>query len=415
MTLDPIALAVPFFFLLIGLELLVARARHRRVYRFTDSFADLGCGVTQRVVLLLFEAALLAGYAFVHAHARLWTFAPSSVWPWVIAIVGVDLAYYWWHRLSHEVNVLWAVHVVHHQSEDYNLAVALRQAVLSPVTVMPFYLPLAVLGVPLTVFFIVNALSTLYQFWIHTELVDRMGAAGERHQHALAPPGAPRGEPEYLDRNYAATFILWDQLFGTLRREEAPPVYGVSHPLRSFDPVWAQVQPLWGLVQAVRRAPSAGEAIRFLLASPAWHPEWLGPRTPVPRSGPRGAAEVRRAARPAAERLRRRAARADHRRGLRPPHLAPGALRPGAGDRRGLGPGLARRRAPRSSRAGAGRWGWRWPGWESSPARWRSSSSSRRSGPCSSPAAERERSAPRRRRIAAPSPRAFVASATASA
>ena len=151
MTLDPIALAVPFFFLLIGLELLFARSRRRRVYRFTDSFADLGCGVTQRVVLLLFEASLLAGYALLYEHARLWTFAPGSPWPWVIAIIGVDLGYYWWHRLSHEVNVLWAVHVVHHQSEDYNLAVALRQAVLSPITVMPFYLPLAVLGVPLTV------------------------------------------------------------------------------------------------------------------------------------------------------------------------------------------------------------------------------------------------------------------------
>jgi len=277
MKLDPIALAVPIFFLLIGLELLVARARGRRVYRFTDSFADLGCGVTQRVVLLLFEVALLAVYALLYEHGRLWTFAPDSAWPWVIAIVGVDLGYYWWHRLSHEVNVLWAVHVVHHQSEDYNLAVALRQAVLSPVTVMPFYLPLAVLGVPLLPFFIVNALSTLYQFWIHTELVDRMGVL----ERVINTPSLHRVHhgvnPEYLDKNYAATFICWDQLFGTLRREEAPVVYGVSHPLRSFDPVWAQVQPFWALWQAMRRAPSAREAIRFMLASPAWHPDWLGP------------------------------------------------------------------------------------------------------------------------------------------
>jgi len=277
MKLDPIALAVPFFFLLIGLELLVARVRGRRVYRFTDSFADLGCGVTQRVVLLLFEVALLAVYALLYEHGRVWTFAPDSPWPWVIAIVGVDLGYYWWHRLSHEVNVLWAVHVVHHQSEDYNLAVALRQAVLSPVTVMPFYLPLAVLGVPLLPFFIVNALSTLYQFWIHTELVDRMGVL----ERVINTPSLHRVHhgvnPEYLDKNYAATFICWDQLFGTLRREEAPVVYGVSHPLRSFDPVWAQVQPFWALWQAMRRAPSAREAIRFMLASPAWHPDWLGP------------------------------------------------------------------------------------------------------------------------------------------
>ncbi len=277
MKLDPIALAVPVFFVLIGLELLVARACRRRVYRFTDSFADLGCGVTQRVVLLLFEVALLGVYELLYQHGRLWTFAPDSAWPWIIAIVGVDLGYYWWHRLSHEINVLWAVHVVHHQSEDYNLAVALRQAVLSPVTVMPFYLPLAVLGVPLKPFFIVNALSTLYQFWIHTELVDRMGVL----ERVINTPSLHRVHhgvnPEYLDKNYAATFICWDQLFGTLRREEAPVVYGVSHPLRSFDPVWAQVQPFWALWQAMRRAPSAREAIRFMLASPAWHPDWLGP------------------------------------------------------------------------------------------------------------------------------------------
>jgi sterol desaturase/sphingolipid hydroxylase (fatty acid hydroxylase superfamily) len=265
------------FFVLIGLELLVARARRRRVYRFTDSFADLGCGVTQRVVLLLFEVALLAVYSLLYDHGRLWTFAPDSAWPWVIAIVGVDLGYYWWHRLSHEINLLWAVHVVHHQSEDYNLAVALRQAVLSPITVLPFYLPLAVLGVPLFPFFIVNALSTLYQFWIHTELVGRMGVL----EQVINTPSLHRVHhgvnPEYLDKNYAATFICWDQLFGTLRREEAPVVFGVSHPLRSFDPVWAQVQPLWALWQAMRRAPSTREAVRFMLASPAYHPDWLGP------------------------------------------------------------------------------------------------------------------------------------------
>jgi sterol desaturase/sphingolipid hydroxylase (fatty acid hydroxylase superfamily) len=279
-TLDPIALAVPIFFVLIGVELLFARARRQRVYRFTDSFADLGCGVTQRVVLLLFEAGLLAVYALLYQHGRLVTFAPGSPWPWVIAVVGVDLGYYWWHRLSHEVNVLWAVHVVHHQSEDYNLAVALRQAVLSPITVMPFYLPLAVLGVPLVPFFIVNALSTLYQFWIHTELVGRMGIL-ERVVNTPSLHRVHHGvNPEYLDKNYAATFICWDQLFGTLRREEASVVFGVSHPLRSFDPVWAQVQPFWALWQAMRRAPSVGQAVRYLFASPAWHPDWLGPIEP---------------------------------------------------------------------------------------------------------------------------------------
>ena len=299
---DPIALAIPIFFLLIGLELLVARARRRRVYRFGDTFSDLGCGVIERTVLLLLQAWLVGGYAFVYEHARIWTFASGSPWPWLIAIVGVDFLYYCWHRLSHEVNLLWAVHVVHHQSEDYNFAVALRQAALAPLTAGPFYLPLAFLGVPVTPFLIVNALSSLYQYWIHTELIDRVGILEEvvntpslhRVHHAV--------NPEYMDRNYAATFILWDQLFGTLKREETPPVYGITHPVLSFNPVWAQVQPLRGLVQSLRRAPSKREAVRFLFASPARPPDWLGP--PMPRRGRDPAALPKYEVQPGRRRLR---------------------------------------------------------------------------------------------------------------
>jgi alkylglycerol monooxygenase len=187
------------------------------------------------------------------------------------------VGYYWWHRLSHEVNLLWAVHVVHHQSEDYNLAVALRQAILSPVTVLPFYLPLALLGVPVLQFAVVEALVTLYQFWIHTELVGRIGPleavlntpSHHRVHHAV--------NPQYLDKNYAGTFILWDRLFGSFAPERERCIYGVSHPLQSFNATWAQVQPFVALFSEVARAPSLAEAVRFLFASPAFRPSWVGP------------------------------------------------------------------------------------------------------------------------------------------
>src|SRR5690242_1928117 len=152
-----IALAVPFFFVLIALELIVARARKRRVYRLGDAIGDLGCGMAQQVSLLFMAGAVLAGYTWIYDHHRLVEWRSSAV-PWVIALVGVDFLYYWWHRLSHEVNLLWAAHVVHHQSEDYNLAVALRQAVLTSWTSQPFYVVLAFLGVPPLVFSSVNAL-----------------------------------------------------------------------------------------------------------------------------------------------------------------------------------------------------------------------------------------------------------------
>src|SRR5678815_3192372 len=147
---DPIAVAVPGFFALIGVELAVARKKGVRVYRLADSITDLSCGVSSQIEAMFMAAAQLAIYALVYARFKV---VELHGWQaWLVAFIAVDFFYYWWHRLSHEVNLLWAAHVVHHQSEDYNLAVALRQAVLSPITVMPFYLPLAVLGVPVIVY-----------------------------------------------------------------------------------------------------------------------------------------------------------------------------------------------------------------------------------------------------------------------
>ncbi len=277
-----IALAVPFFFLLIGLELLAARARGRRVYRLADAVADLGCGMAQQVVVAFAGAALLAAYAAVHDRFRLATLPATSPWAWLVAFVGVDLAYYWWHRLSHRVNVLWAVHVVHHQSEDYNLAVALRQAVLSGFTSLPFYLPLALLGVPPLAYAAMLPLSTLYQFWIHTELVGKLGAA----EAVLNTPSHHRVHhavnARYLDRNYGATFIVWDRLFGTFAEEREPPVFGTVKPLQSFNPVWAQVEYWVGLWRKARALPRWKDRVRLWVAPPDWKPAGVAwPEPPV--------------------------------------------------------------------------------------------------------------------------------------
>ncbi len=277
-----IALAVPFFFLFIGIEVLVARARRRSVYRSADAIADLGCGVGQQVVLVFAEVWLLGVYAALYRH-RIHTFAAGSAAPWLLALVAVDFIYYWWHRLSHEVNLLWAAHVVHHQSEDYNLAVALRQAVATSFTSLPFYLPLALLGVPPVVYATSVAFSTLYQFWIHTELVGTLGVleaflntpSHHRVHHAV--------NPAYLDRNYGAILIVWDRVFGTFAPEVEPPVYGTVKPLRSFNPVWAQVAYFGELWQKGRALPRWRDRARLLLMPPTWPPD---PSHPPP-DGPR--------------------------------------------------------------------------------------------------------------------------------
>jgi len=272
---DPIALAVPVFFVLIGLELVWAKLKGVRVYRFNDALTDLSCGITSQVVAVIWAAMQLAIYAFVYEHARLLTLTKYGVWvPWVVAFIGVDFLYYWWHRLSHEVNFLWAAHVVHHQSEDYNLAVALRQAVLTSWTSLPFYLPLAILGVPPLVFAVVQAFSTLYQFWIHTELVKKMRGpvdwilnlpSHHRVHHAI--------NPEYLDKNYGATLVIWDRLFRTYEEENAKPVYGITKPLGSFNPMWAQFHYWFEMAAMTRAAKSFGQKARVWIASPAWKPE----------------------------------------------------------------------------------------------------------------------------------------------
>src|SRR3954468_23404231 len=265
---NPIALAIPFFFALIGLELWLARRRGVALYRFPDVVTNLSCGMTQQIFLVFAVAALTGGYAFLYRH-RLFTFAGGSIWPWALAFVAVDFAYYWWHRLSHRVNLLWAVHAVHHQSEDYNLAVALRQAVLSAWTIWPLHLPLALFGIPPLTFLVVDSLSTLYQFWIHTELVGKLGwfewlfntPSQHRVHHAV--------NPRYLDKNYAATLCVWDRLFGTFEPEREEPVYGLVKPLRSFNPIRAQLQPFADLAKLVHRS-RGGDRLRALLKNPAW-------------------------------------------------------------------------------------------------------------------------------------------------
>jgi alkylglycerol monooxygenase len=159
--------------------------------------------------------------------------------------------------------------VVHHQSEDYNLAVALRQAVLSPWTIWPFHLVLALAGIPPLTLFVVDSISTLYQFWIHTELIGHLGwferifntPAQHRVHHAV--------NPRYLDKNYAATLCIWDRLFGTFEEEKEQPVYGLVKPFGSFNPFWAQFHFFIELGQ--RSAAMRGlDRARVWLRGPDW-------------------------------------------------------------------------------------------------------------------------------------------------
>ncbi|MFI4946885.1 MAG: sterol desaturase family protein, partial [Burkholderiales bacterium] len=178
------------------------------------------------------------------------------------------------HRLSHEVNAGWASHVVHHQSEEYNLTVALRQSAI-PVSWV-FYLPLALVGFPPQMFLVVSAIDTLYQFWIHTRLVGRLGPL----EWVLNTPSHHRvhhgRNPRYIDRNHGGTLIVWDRLFGTFAEEREEPVYGITTPLASFNPLWANLHYWVEMWDVARRTARPLDRLRVLWARPGWRPADLG-------------------------------------------------------------------------------------------------------------------------------------------
>ena len=270
-----IQLAIPVFFALIGVELVVARLVARDVYRLADSFADLSCGILQQVLEAFLKTALFAGYLRLHSSHRLFD-VPTAAWAWAACFVGVDFLYYWFHRLSHEVAAGWAAHAVHHQSEEYNLSVALRQGALQPAFSWVFYLPLALLGFPPAMFLAVSSFNTLYQFWIHTRLVGRLGPL----EWVLNTPSHHRvhhaRNPRYVDRNHGGTLIVWDRLFGTFRAEADEPVYGVTKPLASWNPVWANLAEWASLWDVARRARRPLDRARVLWKRPGWRPDELG-------------------------------------------------------------------------------------------------------------------------------------------
>jgi sterol desaturase/sphingolipid hydroxylase (fatty acid hydroxylase superfamily) len=285
---DPVALAIPAFFVLIGLEALGARALGRPPIRFNDALTDLSCGILNQLLVALLKGVLLVPYVAIYEGWRLFDLGSGPA-VHVFTFLAVDLLYYCWHRWTHETGLGWASHVVHHQSEDYHLSVALRQSLTSPLTSWPFDLPLALLGVPLPVLLVHKAFNLLYQFWIHTELVPRLGLvegvlntpSHHRVHHAINTP--------YLDKNYAGVLIVWDRLFGTFTPEGEPCRYGTLKPLNSFDPLWANVDVLWQWTKDFARAGWA-DRLRLLYRGPAFRPEGAAPlpttRLDAPRYDP---------------------------------------------------------------------------------------------------------------------------------
>ncbi|HEY0886654.1 MAG TPA: lysoplasmalogenase family protein [Ramlibacter sp.] len=282
-----IVLATPVFLLLIAAEVAWGIARGRNTYRLNDAVNSIGLGMLSEITKVFTRLLRVGIYTAVYAHVSLvppgqaqafW----STWYGWLLALLFYDFCYYWLHRAGHEVAVFWAAHVVHHQSQDYNLSTALRQTSSGALLGWIFYLPMALAGVPPLVFGVVALVDLLYQFWVHTEHVPKLGwfdrwfcsPSNHRVHHAV--------NDRYLDRNYGGVLIVWDRLFGTFREEEERCVYGTRTPLESWDPLWSNFEVYWALARDSWHTRRWSDKLRVWIKPPGWRPADVAARFPRP-------------------------------------------------------------------------------------------------------------------------------------
>ena len=274
---DPVTLAVPLFILTIVLEIVLARfGKVKAVYEPKDTAMSLLMGLGSSVAGLLTGGLILAVTIWVYQY-RVFTIPMTAWWAWVLLLFAEDLAYYGFHRFSHERRLWWAAHVNHHSSQHYNLATALRQSWTGGINgAWVMWLPLSLLGFPPAMILIQKGISLVYQFWIHTEAVKRMPAWFEavfntpshhRVHHAR--------NPRYLDRNYAGILIIWDKMFGTFQPElDAEPVrYGIVKNLGGFNLLRVAFHEWVGMGKDLLSAKSVREAAGYVFGAPGWSPD----------------------------------------------------------------------------------------------------------------------------------------------
>jgi len=266
--------AIPAFFGLMLVEAFVTWRRGMDAYEGRDTAASLSMGVGNLVIALGTRGLTFGFMLFLYEHRIVELGTGIAVW--VALFLAEDLTYYWFHRGSHEVRFLWAAHVNHHSSERYNLSTALRQSWTTPFTTLLFYWWLPLAGFHPVMIATMTSISLLYQFWIHTETIDRLGA----FEQAFNTPSHHRvhhgSNVEYLDRNHGGILIVWDRLFGSFEPERAPVRYGLTKNLETFNPLRIAFHEWAALARDVWNAASWRDRLGYLFQAPGWRPDGAG-------------------------------------------------------------------------------------------------------------------------------------------
>ena len=267
-------IAIPAFFVLVAIELLYGYRVKKMNYNLFDTLSSLSSGMTNVIKDSLGLAFVLVSYPFVKEQIML-VELESGPLLWIVAFVIIDFAGYWNHRLSHHVNIFWNQHVIHHSSEEFNLACALRQSISNVIGYGAVLLiPAALLGVPQSVINVLGPLHLFGQFWYHTQHIGKLGwleyifvtPSQHRVHHAI--------NKEYIDKNLGQIFCVWDRMFGTFQEEldEVPPRYGVLKPAKTWNPILINFQHFWGLLTDAWRTKSIWDKFRIWFMPTGWRP-----------------------------------------------------------------------------------------------------------------------------------------------
>jgi alkylglycerol monooxygenase len=277
-----IVYAFPVFSLLILAEYAYGLTTGHNTYRINDAISSLSQGLLSQITVVFTQVFTIGIYTLVFKEVALFHPGFWNAWyGWLAALVLYDFFDYWYHRYSHETAILWAAHVVHHQSQNFNFSTALRQESAYPLLGWIFYLPMAILGVPPDVLALTGLAVLLYQVWIHTEHIGKLGwfdrifssPSNHRVHHAV--------NDAYIDKNYGGMLIIWDRLFGTYAEEgEEKCVYGTRPPLESWDPIWANLIVYRNLIRDAWRMKWP-DKLRIWFMPPGWKPANFAKRYPA--------------------------------------------------------------------------------------------------------------------------------------
>ncbi|GAA4275298.1 sterol desaturase family protein [Aquimarina mytili] len=275
--------AIPGFILLILIEYLVSRWKGIPVNEAMDTISSLSSGITDTLRSLTGLAIIIISYDWMVDKMALIEIK-SSVLVYFLTFIGLDFVGYWSHRFNHTINLFWNRHIIHHSSEEFNLACALRQSISAIVSIYFFlYIPLALLGIPANVIALVAPIHLFAQFWYHTRLVNKMGFL----EYIIVTPSHHRVHhainDEYLDKNYSQIFIFWDRLFGTFQEElpDKPPVYGVKKPVNTWNPFLINFMHAWGILKDAWRTKNWWDKIRIWYMPTGWRPDDVKEKYPI--------------------------------------------------------------------------------------------------------------------------------------